>query len=82
MKRESRRFTIDELIQAISNWELISKEFNEKLKIIKTTIYHIPLTNPTNQHPTKVLNRTVFWPTHFLTYQCLTKKYRFITTNQ
>jgi len=43
MKRESSRFTIDELNQVILNWELISKEFNGKLKITKTTVDNRPL---------------------------------------
>lgn len=45
MKRDNSRFTIDELNKVISNWKLISNEFNGTIVIIKTTIDHRPLTH-------------------------------------
>lgn len=43
MKRDSSRFSTDELNKVINNWELIAKEYNGCLKIKKTTIDKRPL---------------------------------------
>jgi len=38
MKRDSSRFSTDELNTVINNWELIAEEYNGSLKIQKTTV--------------------------------------------
>lgn len=43
MKREGSRFSIDELNQNLSNWKLISKEYNGEIKISKTSIDNRPI---------------------------------------
>ena len=45
MKRNNSRFTTDQLNQVISNWEVISKLYNGKLEVSKTTVDNRPLIN-------------------------------------